>query len=52
MRPGPNFRMSKAGKIHLARNWDRPNRAQRKRTVIVGELYAGMIVKSKREKES
>jgi hypothetical protein len=51
MKSGPNYRMSKAGKVDLARNWHRPNRAQRKRTIILGELYGAVIVKSRREKE-
>lgn len=52
MKPGPNYRMSKAGKINLAVNWARPNRAQRRRTIIQGELYGAVIVKSKRERDA
>lgn len=52
MKSGPNYRMSKAAKIDLARNWYRPNRAQRKRTIIQGELHGSIVVKSRRDKES
>lgn len=52
MRPGPNYRMSKAGKTHLACTWNRPNQAQRRRTIIQGELYGAVVVKSKRERDN
>lgn len=52
MKPGPNYRMSKAGKIDLARNWYRPNRTQRKRTIILGELFGAVITKNKRERDN
>lgn len=52
MKPGPNFRMSKAGKVDLARNWYRPNRTQRKRTIIQGELFGSVMIKSKRERDN
>jgi hypothetical protein len=51
MKPGPNYRMSKAGKVDLARNWYRPNRQQRKRTIILGELYGSVVIKGRRDKE-
>jgi len=52
MKPGPNYRMSKAGKTHLATTWNRPNQAQRRRTIILGELYGAQVIKSKRERET
>lgn len=52
IKPGPNFRMSKAGKIDLAVNWNRPNKAARRRTIIQGELYAAQVIKSKRERDN
>lgn len=52
MKPGPNYRMSKAGKTNLAVNWSRPGQAQRRRTIILGELYGAQVIKSKRERES
>lgn len=52
MKPGPNYRMSKAGKINLAVNWNRPNRTARRRTIILGELYAVQVIRSKKEKDS
>lgn len=51
-RPGPNFRMSKAGKIYLARTWNHPNRTARKASQIQGELYAAETIKSKRERDN
>lgn len=52
MRPGHNYRMSKSGKIHLAFTWNRPNQAQRRRTIILGELYGAQVIKSKRDREA
>lgn len=52
MKSGPNYRMSKAGKINLAVNWNRANKAARRRTIIQGELYGAVVVKSKRERDS
>lgn len=52
MKPGPNYRMSKAGKINLAVNWSRSNKAARRRTIIQGELYGAVVTKSKREKDN
>lgn len=51
MKPGPNYRMSKSGKIHLARSWNRPQQGLRRRTVILGELYGNQIIKGKRERD-
>jgi len=52
MKPGPNYKMSKAGKIHLAVNWSRRNKGLRRKTLILGELYGSQIVKGKREKDA
>jgi len=52
MRPGPNFKMSKSGKIYLATTWNRANRAQRRRSIIQGELYGAVVTKSKRERDN
>lgn len=52
MKTGPNYRMSKAGKIYLARTWARPNKALRKRNICQGELYGSVTIKGKREKEA
>lgn len=52
IKPGPNFKMSKAGKIDLAVNWNRPNKGARRRTIIQGELYAAQVVRSKRERDN
>ena len=52
MRPGPNYRMSKSGKIHLARTWDRPQQGLRRRTLILGELYGSQIIKAKRDRDN
>lgn len=50
-KPGPAYKMSKAGKVHLAQTWFRPNAGARKRTLIEGELYGREIVKTKRDHE-
>ena len=52
MKPGPNYRMSKAGKINLAVNWSRPAQAQRRRSIMQAELYGAQILKSKRERDN
>lgn len=51
-KPGPNYKMSKAGKIHLAVNWSRPGKSARKRTLIEGEIYGREVIKSKRERDN
>lgn len=51
-RPTANYRMSRAAKTYLAFNWDRPLLAQRKKTVIEGELYAAEVLKSKNRREA
>ena len=48
--PGPNYKMSKAGKINLAVNWDRPNRQACRRSIIQAELYGSEVIKSKRDR--
>lgn len=49
--PGPNYKMSKAGKINLAVNWAKPGRAARKRSIVQAELYGAEVVRAKRERE-
>ena len=51
MRPGPNYKMSRAVKTMLARNWDNRNIGQIRHAAIEGELYSRVVVKSKRERE-
>lgn len=51
MRPGPNYKMSRATKTMLARNWANKNIGQIRRAAIEGELYSRVVVKSKRDKE-
>ena len=51
MKPGPNYKMSRAVKTMLARNWDNKNIGQIRRAAIEGELYSRVVVKSKRDKE-
>jgi hypothetical protein len=50
-KPGPNFKMSKAGKINLAVNSHKPGRAARKRGIIQAELYGSEVVKSRKDRE-
>lgn len=52
MKPGPNYRMSKASKINLAVNWWRAGQAVRRRALIMGELHGAVIIKSKRERDN
>lgn len=52
MKPGPNFRMSKAGKIYLAVTWNRPNKRARRLSTIQSELYGSAVVKSRRERDN
>ena len=52
MKAGPNFKMSKSGKIYLAVTWHRANRAARRRSIIQSELYGALITKSKRERDN
>ena len=52
MKPGPNYRMSKAGKIYLATTWHRANRSARRKTLILGELHGSLVVKSKRDRDN
>ena len=51
MKPGQNYKMSRAVKTMLARNWDNKNIGQIRRTAIEGELYSRVVVKTKRERE-
>ena len=52
MKPGPNYKMSKSGKIYLAATWNRTNRMARRRSIILCELYGAVVTKSKREREN
>lgn len=49
-KPGPNYKMSKAGKINIAVNWSKPGRAARKRGIVQAELYGSEVVRSRRER--
>ena len=48
--PGSNYKMSKAGKIALAVNWNRPDKRARRKSIIQAELYGSEVIKSKRER--
>lgn len=52
MKSGPNYRMSKSGKINLARTWKRNNRSVIRQAVIQGELHGAVVVRNKRDKEA
>jgi hypothetical protein len=49
MKPGPNYKMSRAAKTQLARLWNRPFKNFIKRTIIQGELYGRVVIKGKRD---
>ena len=49
-KPGPNYKMSKAGKINIAVNWSKPGRAARKRGIVQAELYGAETIRSRRER--
>jgi len=51
MKPGSNYKMSRAVKTMLARNWDNKNIGSIRRTAIEGELYSRVVVKSKKERD-
>ena len=48
MKPGANYRMSRAVKTMLARNWDSPKLSVIRRAAIEGELYSRVVVKTKK----
>ena len=48
--PGPNYKMSKAGKIYLAVTWNRALLNQRKRALIQAELADKVVIRSKRDR--
>lgn len=48
MKPGANYRMSRAVKTMLARNWSNPKLSVIRQAAIEGELYGRMVVKTKR----
>lgn len=52
MKPGANYKMSRAVKTMLARNWASPTFSVIRRAAIEGELYGRVVVKSKREKDA
>jgi len=43
--------MSKAGKIALAVNWNRPGRAARRPSIIEAELYGSEVIKSRKDRD-
>lgn len=49
-RPGPNYRMSKAGKTYLAVTWHRPHKAARRRALVQAELYASEVIRPRKER--
>ena len=51
MKPGPNYKMSRAVKTMLARNWDNKNIGSIRRSAIESELYGRMVVKTKKDRE-
>lgn len=50
MNPTANYRMTKSGKIMLARNWNNPNLSVIRKALILGELKSKEIVRSKRDR--
>lgn len=51
MKPTANYKMSKAGKINLAMNWNKPGRAARKRSIVQAELYSTLVVRPKKDRD-
>lgn len=49
--PNASYRMSKSGKITLARAWNRPAQAQLRRSIIQSELAARIQPRAKRERD-
>ena len=49
MKPGPNYKMSRATKTMLARNWNNPNLSSIRRSAIQGELLSTLSVKHKND---
>ena len=50
--PGPNYKMSKHGKINLAVNWNRPHKNARRRSIIQAELYGSEVVRGRKERDN
>ena len=48
MKPGANYKMSRATKTMLARNWANPKFSVIRRAAIEGELYSRVVVKNKK----
>jgi len=47
--PTSSYRMSKAGKIVLARSWNRPHLGALRRSIIQAELASKVQVRGRRE---
>lgn len=50
--PTSSFKMSKAGKILLARAWNRAGRGQLRRSIIQAELAAKIQPRGRRERDT
>lgn len=50
--PGPNYRMSRAVKTMLARNWNNKNISVIRSSAIQGELYGRQVVKNRGPRET
>lgn len=48
--PGPNYRMSKAGKTYLAVTWNRPHKNARRRATVQSELYGSEVIRPRKER--
>lgn len=48
MKPGSNYKMSRAVKTMLARNWASPKLSVIRLAAIQGELYGRVVIKSKK----
>lgn len=51
MKPGPNYRMSRAAKTHLAVTWDRACKRARRMAVIQAELLGAAAIKNKKTRD-
>lgn len=52
MKPGPNYRMSRAAKTHLAVTWDRAWKQARRTAVIQAELFGLVSAKNKKARDA
>lgn len=48
MKPGPNYKMSRAVKTMLARNWNNPKLSIIRQAAIEGELFSRVVIKAKK----